>query len=167
MEILVTPIFVGSPDVEDVSLSNHEGKKWLNEWSEDVDTHKLLLSVAQRADGDFRKLSGDDLDKVMIRDADSPDGVKGVECGDPLPASARFIGERPADPDSHPTTIWEISSDEDITTDPNQLFTAWIDGEELNQLGTVHVEHEGNDIIASLGNTRLARDDLTYYYANR
>lgn len=167
MDIHVTPIFEGQPDVEDVTLSEHVGKSWLNKWSHEVDEHRLLLTVVQNPGSEARELNEDDLEKVTVRHSESPEDVIGLECDDPVPVSTRYIGERPADTDAQPTTIWEISSDTDIASDPEQLITAWVDGDELNQLGAVHVIDQANDIFASLGDTPSAQKDLAFYYENR
>lgn len=167
MDIHVTPIFKGQPDVEDITLSDHVDKSWLNKWSHKVNRHRLLLTVVQNPGSDARELGDDDLEKVTIRHSESPEDVIGLECDDPIPVSTKFVGERPADTDAHPTTMWEISSDADIASDPEQLITAWLDGDELNQLGAVHVIDQANDIFSSLGDTPSARKNLTFYYENR
>lgn len=166
-DIRVTPIFTGSPDVDDITLSDHQGKKWLNEWSHDVDQHKLLLTVVQNPDEDFQALTDDDMEDVQIRHAETVDNAIGLKCDEPVQTSTRFIGEQPGEGRAHPTTMWEVSSDEDVASDPEQLLTAWIDGEELNQMGAVHVMDQANDVVASLGSIFPARRDLAFYYDNR
>lgn len=168
IEMRVTPIFAGSPNVEDIHLENGiNGDAQVQKWTYDVDTNRVLLTVMTDASKPHSDLSDEDLESLRVRKAPVNGGSEHGRCGEQVEVETRFIGNHTNEESGNLSTVWEVSSGDDIAMDPEGLFTALVGGTQLQQLGAARVHEDGNDIYASVADTPESRDDLAFYYGSR
>jgi hypothetical protein len=168
IEMRVTPIFAGNPDVSDIRLENGiNGDAQVRKWTSDVDTNRVLLTVMTDASKPHSKIENEDLGSLRVRKAPVDGGSEHGGCGEQVEVETRFIGTHTNEEGGNPSSMWEVSSKDDIAMDAEGLFTALVGGTQLQQLGAARV-HEGGDVIyASMGDTPESRADLAYYYDHR
>lgn len=168
IEMRVTPIFAGSPNVADIRLENGiNGDARARRWTYDVDTNRVLLTVMTDASKPHSDLSDEDLESLRVRKALVDGESEYGGCGVQVEVETRFIGSHTNEESGNLSTVWEVSSGDDIAMDPEGLFTALVGGTQLQQIGAARVHEGGGDIYASVGDTPESRDDLAFYYGHR
>lgn len=168
IEMRVTPIFAGNPDVSDIRLENGiNGDAQARKWTSDVDTNRVLLTVMTDATKPHSNIGHEDLESIRVRKAPVDGGSEHGGCGEQVKVETRFIGTHTNEENGNPSSVWEVSSGDDIAMDPEGLFTALVGGTQLQQLGAARVHEDGDDIYASMGDTPASRADLAYYYDHR
>lgn len=163
VNVNISRVFAGDPDMDDVSYDDSKGDGWEN-YSHDFDPKRLIIVALKSSN---LPLKGDDLTSFTFQRTERKNGF--TTCESPLDTDVRFIGARDAG-DGLSASIWEVKSDDDF-------FDSDGFGRALLDIRQAHIEGMADRYVkrperveserATAPRRAPAFDDLQFYFKNR
>lgn len=163
VNVNISPVFAGSPNMDEVSYDDTRSDGWDN-YSHEFDPNRLIL-VALKSSS--LPLKADDLTRFAFQPIHR-DGAHTV-CEDALDTTVRFIGNRDAG-NNQEASVWEITSDEEFYREPEfGKVSLTIRQARIEGMPDRYVKRQQKVESGDPGTPKRAPafDDLKFYYQNR